>query len=244
MKPFKKISMVDIIKEACGVDFSKVSSDKDAVKLAEKHKIKLEPHQKTYGHIVTLFFEKYGEEKCIQPTFVHTYPVEVSPLTKKNLKDPRFTDRFELFIGQKEFANAYSEINDPIDQLERFENQMKEINQGNQEGWANEIDMDFINAMEYGMPPTGGMGMGFDRFCMLFTENDSLRNVLLFPHMKDEAPKNNKEPTADVKNDKETKYKGVCIKKEKKNYIVEIKGESYKNSDIERVKSFIDKKIK
>jgi lysyl-tRNA synthetase class 2 len=133
-KPFRRISMVDIIKEACGVDFTKISTADEAIKLAKEHHIELEAHQKTFGHVVNLFFEKYGEEKCIQPTFVHTYPVDVSPLTKKNLNDPRFTDRFELFVGQKEFANAYSELNDPIDQLKRFEDQMKEIKEGNQEG--------------------------------------------------------------------------------------------------------------
>jgi lysyl-tRNA synthetase class 2 len=133
-KPFRRIAMVDIINEACGVNFHNVSSTEEAIKLANEHHIKLEPHQRTYGHIVNLFFEKYGEEKCIQPTFVHTYPAEVSPLTKKNANDSRFTDRFELFIGQKEFANAYSELNDPIDQLARFEDQMKEVKEGNQEG--------------------------------------------------------------------------------------------------------------
>jgi lysyl-tRNA synthetase class 2 len=127
-KPFRRISMVDIIKEATNgeVDFNNVKSDAEAVELAKKHGIELANHQNVTGHIITLFFEKYGEEKCIQPTFVHTYPAEVSPLTKKNPNNPKFTDRFELFIGGKEFGNAYSELNDPIDQLERFEDQMKE----------------------------------------------------------------------------------------------------------------------
>jgi len=192
-KPFRRVTMVDCIKEATKnnplgqVDFTTVKSNEEAEELAKKHGITLEGHQHVLGHIITLFFEKYGEETCVQPTFVHTYPSEVSPLTKKNRNDPRFTDRFELFIGQKEFANAYSELNDPIDQLSRFEDQMKEKELGASEDWASEIDMDFINAMEYGLPPTGGLGIGFDRFCMLLTEHDSMRDILLFPHMKDEV---------------------------------------------------------
>ena len=130
-----------------------------------------------------MFFEKYVEETLIQPTFLYGHPVEISPLTKKNPDDPRFVDRFELFIAGKEFANAYTELNDPIDQLERFEAQLAERDLGNDE--ANDIDMDFVEALEYGMPPAGGIGYGIDRLMMLFLEQDSIRDVLLFPTMKE-----------------------------------------------------------
>ena len=180
--PWKRISMTDAIKEKTGLDFKKINSTEEALKLAEEHHILVEEHQKSYGHIVNLFFEKYVEETLIQPTFLYGHPIEISPLTKKNPEDPRFVDRFELFIGGKEFANAYTELNDPIDQLERFENQLKERDLGNEE--ANDIDMDFIEALEYGMPPAGGIGYGIDRLCMLFTESDTIREVILFPTMK------------------------------------------------------------
>lgn len=180
--PWKRISMTDAIKEVTGIDFKKVNSTEEALKLAEEHNIPVEEHQKSYGHIVNLFFEKYVEETLIQPTFLYGHPIEISPLTKKNPEDPRFVDRFELFIGGKEFANAYTELNDPIDQLERFENQIKERDLGNEE--ANDIDMDFIEALEYGMPPAGGIGYGIDRLCMLFTESETIREVILFPTMK------------------------------------------------------------
>ena len=180
--PWKRISMVEAIKEQTGIDFKKDMSVEEAIKLAEEHNIEVEEHEKSFGHIVNLFFEKYVEETLIQPTFLYGHPIEISPLTKKNPDDPRFVDRFELFIGGKEFANAYTELNDPIDQLERFENQIKERELGNDE--ANDIDMDFIEALEYGMPPAGGIGYGIDRLCMLFTESDSIRDVILFPTMK------------------------------------------------------------
>ena len=181
-KPFKKVSMVDSIKEKTGIDFLKVNTVEEALKLAKEHDIEVEKHQENIGHIINLFFEKYVEETLIQPTFLYGHPVEISPLTKKDPKDPRFVERFELFIGGKEFCNAYTELNDPIDQLERFENQLKEKELGNDE--ANDIDMDFIEALEYGMPPAGGIGYGIDRMCMLFTEVDSIRDVILFPQMK------------------------------------------------------------
>jgi len=180
--PFKRISMTDAIKEVTGIDFKEIKSDEEAIKLAEEHHIQMEDHERTYGHIVNLFFEKYVEETLIQPTFLYGHPIEISPLTKKNPEDPRFVDRFELFIGGKEFANAYTELNDPIDQLERFESQLKERDLGNDE--ANDVDMDFIEALEYGMPPAGGIGYGIDRLCMLFTESDTIREVILFPTMK------------------------------------------------------------
>ena len=180
--PWKRISMVDAIKEQTGIDFKKEMSVEEALKLADEHGIHVEEHEKSVGHIINLFFEKYVEETLIQPTFLYGHPVEISPLTKKNPDDPRFVDRFELFIGGKEFANAYTELNDPIDQLERFEDQLKERDKGNDE--ANDIDMDFIEALEYGMPPAGGIGYGIDRLVMLFTEQETIREVILFPTMK------------------------------------------------------------
>jgi lysyl-tRNA synthetase class 2 len=180
--PWKRISMVDAIKEQTGIDFKKEMTVEEALKLAEEHNIHVEEHEKSVGHIINLFFEKYVEETLIQPTFLYGHPVEISPLTKKNPDDPRFVDRFELFIGGKEFANAYTELNDPIDQLERFEEQLKERDKGNEE--ANDIDMDFIEALEYGMPPAGGIGYGIDRLVMLFTEQETIREVILFPTMK------------------------------------------------------------
>ena len=181
---WKRISMVDAIKEQTSIDFSKEMTLEDAKALAKEHDIEVEDHF-TVGHIINAFFEKYVEETLIQPTFLYGHPVEISPLTKRNPKDPRFVDRFELFIGGKEFANAYTELNDPIDQLERFEDQLKERDLGNDE--ANDIDMDFIEALEYGMPPAGGIGYGIDRLCMLFTESDSIRDVILFPTMKERS---------------------------------------------------------
>ena len=181
-KPFKKVSMVEAIKEKTGIDFLKVETVEEALKLASDHKIEVEKHQENIGHIINLFFEKYVEETLIQPTFLYGHPVEISPLTKRNPQDPRFVDGFELFIAGKEFCNAYTELNDPIDQLARFEDQLKEKELGNDE--ANDIDMDFIEALEYGMPPAGGIGYGIDRMCMLFTEVDSIRDVILFPTMK------------------------------------------------------------
>ena len=179
---WKRVSMTDAIKEQTGIDFKKEMSVEEAMKLAEEHGIEVEEHQQNVGHIINLFFEKYVEDTLIQPTFLYGHPVEISPLTKRNPEDPRFVDRFELFIGGKEFANAYTELNDPIDQLERFEDQLKEKELGNEE--ANDIDMDFVEALEYGMPPAGGIGYGIDRLCMLFTEQDSIRDVILFPQMK------------------------------------------------------------
>ncbi len=187
--PWKRISMVDAIKEQTGIDFKKDLSIEECLKLAEEHGIEVQEHEKSFGHIVNLFFEKYVEETLIQPTFLYGHPIEISPLTKKNPDDPRFVDRFELFIGGKEFANAYTELNDPIDQLERFEAQLAERDLGNDE--ANDIDYDFVEALEYGMPPAGGIGYGIDRLVMLFTEQDSIRDVLLFPTMKERGNINN-----------------------------------------------------
>ena len=179
---WKRISMTDAIKEKTGIDFKAITDLNECLKLAKEHDIELEEHEKQYGHIINKFFEKYVEETLIEPTFLYGHPIEISPLTKKDPEDPRFTQRFELFISGKEAANAYTELNDPIDQLERFEAQLKEKDLGNEE--ANDIDMDFIEALEYGMPPAGGIGYGIDRMIMLFTEQDSIRDVLLFPTMK------------------------------------------------------------
>lgn len=178
---FKRIHMVEAIKNACGVDFFQDMSLEDAIRLAKEHDIEVENHFK-YGHIVNAFFEKYVEETIVEPTFVFGHPVEISPLARKDKNDPRFTERFELFICGNEYANAFTELNDPIDQYERFENQLKERELGNDE--ANEMDLDFVEALEYGMPPAGGMGMGIDRLVMLLTGSETIREVILFPTMK------------------------------------------------------------
>ena len=178
---FKRLHMVDAINEKTGVNFFDIK-DLDAAKaVAKEHDIKIEPHFR-WGHIVNEFFEKYVEETLIQPTFVFGHPKEISPLAKMNEKDPRFTDRFELFINGKEYANAFSELNDPIDQLERFEAQAKAKELGDDE--ATGVDYDYVEALEHGMPPTGGLGIGIARLVMLFTGTTSIRDVLLFPTMK------------------------------------------------------------
>ena len=179
---WKRISMTDAIKEKTGIDFKEHMSFEDACKLAKEHDIEVEKHF-TIGHIINAFFEKYVEETLIEPTFLYGHPIEISPLTRANEQDPRFVDRFELFISGHECANAYTELNDPIDQLQRFEDQLKAKELGDDE--ANDIDMDFIEALEYGMPPAGGIGYGIDRMVMLFSESESIRDVILFPTMKE-----------------------------------------------------------
>ncbi|GAK43100.1 lysine--tRNA ligase [Paenibacillus urinalis] len=181
---WRRVSMVDAVKEVKGVDFSVQMTNEEAHQLAKEHKVPVEPHM-TFGHILNAFFEEFVEETLIQPTFVYGHPVEISPLAKKNEEDPRFTDRFELFIVAREHANAFSELNDPIDQRQRFEAQLLEKEQGNDE--AHEMDDDFIRALEYGMPPTGGLGIGIDRLVMLLANAPSIRDVLLFPHMRPRA---------------------------------------------------------
>ena len=182
-KPFRKTTMCEMIKEETGVDFkANHYSLEEAIEIAKAHDVEVEKHF-TIGHIINAFFEKYCEDKLIQPTFLCGHPVEISPLTKKDPEDPRFVQRFELFIGGHEFANAYTELNDPIDQKQRFLDQLKERDAGNDE--ANEMDVDFVESLEYGMAPCGGVGMGIDRLVMFLTEQVSIREVLLFPHMKD-----------------------------------------------------------
>lgn len=182
LKPeWKRLHMVDAIKEYTGADFWKEMTVEEARELAKEHQVEIKDTM-MYGHIVNEFFEQKVEEKLIQPTFIYGHPVEISPLAKKNEKDPRFTDRFELFIVAREHANAFTELNDPIDQRERFEAQLKEREQGNDE--AHMMDDDFIEALEYGMPPTGGLGIGIDRLVMLLTNSPSIRDVLLFPLMR------------------------------------------------------------
>lgn len=180
-KPFERYHMVDLINKYSGVNFFEITDFEKAKEIAKQHEVEVEKHFKL-GHIINAFFEKYCEDKLLNPTFVYGHPLEISPLAKKNEEDPRFTDRFELFILGKEYANAYSELNDPIDQRERFENQLIEKENGNQE--ASEMDYDFIEALEQGMPPTGGLGIGIDRFVMLLTNQSSIRDVILFPHLK------------------------------------------------------------
>lgn len=178
---FKRIHMVDAVKEQTGVDFWKSLSIEEARAAAKEHNVEINENMEV-GHILNEFFETFVEDTLEQPTFVYGHPVEVSPLAKKNDEDPRFTDRFELFIVGREFANAFTELNDPIDQRARFEAQDKEKEQGNDE--AHGVDEDFLEALEYGMPPTGGLGIGIDRLVMLLTDVQSIRDVLLFPTMR------------------------------------------------------------
>ena len=182
-KPFRVVTMCEMIKQETGVDFKANNYTLDEAKeIANNHGVQVEKHF-TVGHIINAFFEKFCEDKLIQPTFLCGHPVEISPLTKIDPEDPRFVQRFELFIGGHEFANAYTELNDPIDQKNRFIEQLKERDAGNDE--ANEMDLDFVESLEYGMPPCGGVGMGIDRLVMFLTEQTSIREVLLFPHMRD-----------------------------------------------------------
>ena len=182
-KPFRWVSMNDLIKEKTGIDFKAITSFEEAKKLADDHHIKLDKFKNTVGYVMNEFYEELCQDDLIQPTFVYEYPIEVSPLTKKEPKDPRFVQRFELFVNGKELANAYTELNDPIDQRQRFEDQLKAKENGDEEACG--IDEDFVEALEYGMAPTGGVGMGIDRFVMLLTNQANIREVILFPTMKD-----------------------------------------------------------
>ena len=180
-KPFERITMIDAVKKYSGVDFREIHSDEEAKAVAKAHGVAFEDRHKK-GDILSLFFEEFAEEHLIQPTFVTEHPIEISPLTKKKPGDPEYVERFEFFMNGWEMANAYSELNDPIDQRERFKAQEELLAKGDEE--ANRTDEDFMNALEIGMPPTGGIGYGIDRMCMLLTDSSAIRDVLLFPTMK------------------------------------------------------------
>ena len=180
---WKKITMIDSIKEACGIDFNEIQTDEEAVALAKEKGIEIpDVTKETRGDLISLFFDEYVEKTLVQPTFIYDYPIEISPLAKRKKEDPRLTERFEIFIGGREYGNAFSELNDPIDQYERFKKQVEAREAGDDE--AGMMDEDFIQALEYGMPPTGGIGIGIDRLVMLLTDAASIRDVLLFPTMK------------------------------------------------------------
>ena len=180
--PWKRISMIDAIKEVTGIDFNEVKTDEEARKLADEKGVELEEGKTTRGHIINEFFETFVEETLIQPTFIMDYPVEISPLTKRKKDNPSLTERFEVFIGGREYGNAYSELNDPIDQYERLKKQAEARANGDEE--AGMMDEDFVNALEIGLPPTGGLGIGLDRLIMLLTNSASIRDIILFPTMK------------------------------------------------------------
>ncbi|MGN0624412.1 MAG: lysine--tRNA ligase [Oscillospiraceae bacterium] len=180
-KPFERMTMIEAVKKYSGVDFSEVKTEEEAKKLADEHHIEYEARHKK-GDILNLFFEEYVEEHLVQPTFIMDHPIEISPLTKRKPEDPDYVERFELFITGREMCNAYSELNDPIDQRERFAAQEEALKQGDEE--ANHTDEDFLRALEIGMPPTGGIGYGIDRLVMLLTNSPAIRDVLLFPTMK------------------------------------------------------------
>ena len=189
-KPFARITMKDAVKQYSGVDFDEIHTLEEAREAAKKHHVEFEARHKK-GDILNLFFEAFVEEHLIQPTFVMDHPVEISPLTKRKPEDPNYVERFEFFMNGWEMANAYSELNDPIDQRARFADQEEQLAQGNEE--ANHTDEDFLNALEIGMPPTGGIGFGIDRMCMLLTDSAAIRDVLLFPTMKPIDNKNDAE---------------------------------------------------
>ncbi|MFR3031603.1 MAG: lysine--tRNA ligase, partial [Blautia sp.] len=200
-KPFERITMVDAVKKYSGVDFNEIHTLKEARAVAKEHHVEFEERHKK-GDILSLFFEEFAEEHLIQPTFVMDHPIEISPLTKKKPENPEYTERFEFFMNGWELANAYSELNDPIDQRERFRAQEELLAQGDEE--ANHTDEDFLNALDIGMPPTGGIGFGIDRMCMLLTDAAAIRDVLLFPTMKsiggnDGSKKSEKAVAAEVK---------------------------------------------
>ena len=184
LKPgWKRITMIDSIKEACGVDFNEITTDEEAVSLAKERGIEIpDVTKETRGDVISLFFDEYVEKTLIEPTFIYDYPVEISPLAKRKPSDNRLTERFEVFICGREYGNAFSELNDPIDQYERFKKQVEAKEAGDEE--AAMMDEDYINALEIGLPPTGGLGIGVDRLVMLLTDAASIRDALLFPTMK------------------------------------------------------------
>ena len=180
---WKRITMIDSIKEVTGIDFNEIKTDEDAVALAKERGLEIPDKTKeTRGDVISIFFDEYVEETLIQPTFVYDYPIEISPLAKKKKEDPRLTERFEAFIGGREYGNAFSELNDPIDQYQRFKKQVEAREAGDEE--AGMMDEDYIQALEIGLPPTGGLGIGIDRLVMLLTDSSSIRDALLFPTMK------------------------------------------------------------
>lgn len=181
MSHWEKMTMVEAVKKYSGVDFAQISTDEEALALAQKMGVETEKGKRTKGHILAEFFDKYVEKELIQPTFIYDYPVEISPLAKRKPSDPAMTERFEYFINGMEMGNAFSELNDPIDQKQRM---VKQVQAKRAQGANAEVDEDFINALEYGLPPTGGLGFGVDRLVMLLTDNASIRDVLLFPTMK------------------------------------------------------------
>ncbi len=227
---WKRISMTDAIKEKTGIDFKEQMSFEKACQLAKEHGIEVEKHF-TIGHIINAFFEKYVEETLIEPTFLYGHPIEISPLTRANEQDPRFVDRFELFISGHECANAYTELNDPIDQLQRFEDQLKAKELGDDE--ANDIDMDFIEALEYGMPPAGGIGYGIDRMVMLFSESESIRDVILFPTMKERGDNRKKLVTSNEETKEVIDFSKVEIEPLFKDFV---DFETFSKSDFRAVK--------
>lgn len=183
-KGWQRVHMAEAVKDKVGIDFKAQDMTYDkAKKLAEDKGLEIPPHFSGVGHILNLFYESFVEDTIVEPTFIYGHPIETSPLAKKDPNDPRFTDRFEIIIDGREYGNAFSELNNPIDQKERFEAQLKEKDLGNVE--ANEMDIDYVEALEYGMPPAGGLGIGIDRLVMLLTNSKSIRDVILFPHMKD-----------------------------------------------------------
>ena len=219
-KPFERITMVDAVKKYSGVDFNEIKSTEEAKAIAKERGIEFEErHQK--GDILNLFFEEYVEEHLVQPTFVMDHPVEISPLTKKKPENPEYTERFEFFMNGWEMANAYSELNDPIDQRERFKAQEALLAQGDEE--ANTTDEDFLNALEIGMPPTGGIGFGIDRMCMLLTDSAAIRDVLLFPTMKSMGA---------AKNEANNAAQSAPVEKTVEKAIAEVK-ETYDFSNVE-----------
>ena len=235
-KPFERISMIDAVKKYAGVDFSEVKTDEEAKALADKHHVEYEERHKK-GDILNLFFDEFCEEKMIQPTFVTDHPIEISPLTKKNPEDPNYVERFELYVYGREMCNAYSELNDPIDQRERFAAQEEAFAAGDEE--ANHTDEDFLNALEIGMPPTGGIGYGIDRLVMLLTDSQAIRDVLLFPTMKSQgAAKNEANNVAQAKTVSEKPVEKIDFSKVEIEPLFkdEVDFETFSKSDFRAVK--------
>ena len=230
--PFRRLNMTDAVNEKTHKDFRTITLE-EAEATAKEYNVELENHEHSIGHIINKLFEALCEEDLVQPTFVYGHPVEISPLAKRNPEDPRFTDRFEFYINGTEYANAFTELNDPIDQRERFENQLKLKDMGDEE--ASEMDVDYVEALEYGLAPTGGIGIGIDRLVMLFAEVDSIREVLLFPHMKDRAtnkPAKAKEAT-EAKPTKRTDFSNVVIEPL---FAEEVDFDTFSKSDFRAVK--------